>query len=39
MRMDIENSPGARVHPAKPAARDDYGQAGRQRAAGDGVMI
>jgi len=39
MRMDIENSPGARVHPAEPAARDDYGHSGRQRAAGGGVII
>jgi len=26
--MDIEISPGARVHPGWPAARDDYGRAG-----------
>jgi hypothetical protein len=37
--MDIENSPGARVHPAQPAARDDYGLAKRQRAARRDAII
>jgi hypothetical protein len=40
MRMDIENSPGARVHPGWPAARDDYVYADDYyRAAGEDVMF
>jgi hypothetical protein len=35
MRMDIENSPDARSR-TEAAARHDLGQAGRNRAAGDG---
>jgi hypothetical protein len=38
MRMDIENSPGARVPPDMAPARDYWGPAGSNLAAGDGEM-
>jgi hypothetical protein len=38
MRMDIENSPGARVQPGQAPARAYWGLAGSNRAAGDGEM-
>jgi hypothetical protein len=38
MRMDIENSPGARLGTKAVAARDNMGRAGGNRAAGDGRM-
>jgi hypothetical protein len=38
MRMDIENSPGAPVRQFHAWARDDWGLAGCNRAAGDGVI-
>jgi hypothetical protein len=37
--MDIENSPSARVHPAWPAARDDYGLGERQQAGRGGMIV
>jgi len=37
--MDIENSPGAPVHPAEPAARDDCGHAGSTGAVYGGAMF
>jgi hypothetical protein len=38
MRMDIENSPGARVQPGQAPARDYWGLAGSDTAVGDGEM-
>jgi len=38
MRMDIENSPGARVPPGQAPARDYWGLAGSNLTAGDGEM-
>jgi hypothetical protein len=39
MRMDIEISPGARVHPSKGPARDKWGPAAGEQAEGNGKMI
>src|SRR4051794_6661777 len=36
MRIDIENSPGARTRPLEAAARHVYGHAGADRSAGGG---
>jgi hypothetical protein len=38
MRIDIEFSPGAPVRPLSAGAREHWGLAGRNRAAGDGVI-
>jgi hypothetical protein len=38
MRMDIENSPDARIKPLRAAARHNWGHSGRQKAGGDGGM-
>jgi hypothetical protein len=38
MRMDIEISPGARVHPSKVPARNDWGPAAGEQAGGEGRM-
>jgi hypothetical protein len=38
MRMDIDISPGARVHHSKAPARDNMGPAAGEHAGGDGEM-